>query len=54
MPGEYVPKKAKTVLSAGKIMAIVLGDFQGIIFINYLQKGQTVTGVLFYNSKSFV
>jgi len=42
-PGECASKKAKTVLSAGKIMAIVFWDYQGIIFIDYLQKGQTAT-----------
>ncbi|XP_011630294.1 histone-lysine N-methyltransferase SETMAR-like [Pogonomyrmex barbatus] len=37
-PDECAPKKAKTVLSAGKIMATVFWDSQGIIFIDHLQK----------------
>lgn len=46
-PGENAPKKAKTVLSAGKVMATVFWDSQGIIFIDYLQKGQTITGAYY-------
>jgi len=33
MSGESAPKKAKTVLSAGKMMATVFWDSQGIILI---------------------
>lgn len=44
MSGESAPKKAKTVLSAGKVMATVFWDSQGIILIDYLQKGKTITG----------
>ena len=46
-PGECAPKKAKTVLSAGKVMATVFWDSQGIIFIDYLQKGRTITGAYY-------
>ena len=42
-PGERAPKKAKTVLSAGKVMATVFWDSQGVIYIDYLEKGKTVT-----------
>lgn len=42
--GESAPKKAKTVPSAGKVMATVFWDSQGIIFIDYLEKGKTITG----------
>lgn len=42
--GEPAPKKAKTELSAGKVMATVFWDQQGIIFIDYLQHGKTITG----------
>ena len=38
------PKKAKVVRSAGKVMASVFWDYQGVILIEYLQKGHTVTG----------
>ena len=42
--GESAPKKAKTVPSAGKVMATIFWDSHGIILINYLQKGKTITG----------
>lgn len=43
-PGETAPKKAKTVPSAGKVMATVFWDSQGIIFTDYLENGRTITG----------
>lgn len=43
-PGESAPKKAKTVPSAAKVMASVFWDSQGVIFIDYLEKGKTITG----------
>ena len=43
-PGESAPKKAKTVTSAGKVMATIFWDSYGIILIDYLQKGKTITG----------
>lgn len=43
-PGERAPKKAKTVISAGKVMATVFWDSQGIIHIDYLERGRTITG----------
>ena len=46
-PGERAPKKAKTVPSAGKVMATVFWDSQGVIFIDYLQKGKTITGLYY-------
>jgi histone-lysine N-methyltransferase SETMAR len=42
--GEPCPKKAKTVKSAGKVMATVFWDARGIIFVDYLEKGKTITG----------
>ncbi|XP_039303461.1 histone-lysine N-methyltransferase SETMAR-like [Solenopsis invicta] len=42
--GEPTPKKAKVVLSAGKVMATVFWDSRGIIFIDYLVKGETING----------
>ena len=39
------PKKVKTVLSAGKVMATVFWDSQGVIYIDYLEKGKTITGL---------
>jgi len=35
--------------SAGKVMATVFWDSQGVIYIDYLEKGKTVTGL--YNTK---
>lgn len=46
-PGERAPKKAKTVLSAGKVMATVFWDARGIILIDYLEKGKTITGTYY-------
>ncbi|XP_043644536.1 histone-lysine N-methyltransferase SETMAR-like, partial [Drosophila teissieri] len=43
-PGERAPKKAKVGLSANKVMATVFWDAQGIIHIDYLEKGKTITG----------
>jgi hypothetical protein len=43
-----VPKKTRSVPSAGKVMASVFWDAEGILFIDYLEKGKTVTrGILF-------
>ncbi|XP_023217030.1 histone-lysine N-methyltransferase SETMAR-like [Centruroides sculpturatus] len=42
--GERAPKKAKTVKSAGKVMATVFWDTRGIIYTDYLEKGKTITG----------
>lgn len=36
------PKRGKTQQSAGKVLASVFWDAQGIIFIDYLEKGQTI------------
>ena len=44
LPGKCASKKAKTVLSAGKVMATVFWDSQGIILIDYLEIGKTITG----------
>jgi len=45
--GECAPKKAKTVLLAGKVMATVFWDSQGVIYIDYLEKGKTITGLYY-------
>jgi len=36
-PGEPAPKKAKTVPSAGKVMATVFLDSEGVIYIDYIE-----------------
>lgn len=43
-PGESRPKRPKTQQLAGKVMASVFWDAHGIIFIDYLEKGKTITG----------
>ena len=43
-PNERAPKKAKTVRSAGKIMATVFWDSKSKILIDYLEKRKTITG----------
>ena len=40
-------KEAKTVPSAGKVMASVFWDEDGILLIDYLQKGQTINGTYY-------
>ena len=42
--GEPAPKKVKTIKSAGKVMATVFWDARGVILIDYLEKGKTITG----------
>ncbi|GFX18639.1 histone-lysine N-methyltransferase SETMAR [Trichonephila clavipes] len=46
--GDPASKKAKTVFSAGKVMATVFWDSHGIFLINYLQKGkENITGACY-------
>ncbi|XP_076039465.1 histone-lysine N-methyltransferase SETMAR-like [Oratosquilla oratoria] len=42
--GPPAPKKAKSVISAGKVMASILGDSEGMLVVDYLTKGQSITG----------
>ena len=42
-PSESTPKCTKTQKSAGKVMASVSWDGRGVIFIDYLEKGRTIT-----------
>ena len=39
---ESRPKQPKTQTSAGKVLASVLWDVHGILFIDYLEKGRTI------------
>ena len=41
--GEICPKRPKTQQRAGKVMASVFWDANGIFFIDYLQKGKTIS-----------
>jgi len=43
-PGESAPKKAKMVPSAGKVMATIFWDAKGVILMDFLEKGRTITG----------
>ncbi|GLD66676.1 histone-lysine N-methyltransferase SETMAR-like protein [Lates japonicus] len=41
---------AKVVSSEGKVMASIFWDAKGIVFIDYLRKGQTISGEYYANS----
>jgi len=43
------PKKTRSVSSAGKVMALVFWDAEGILFIDYLEKGKTITREYYSN-----
>jgi len=43
------PKETRSVPSAGKVMAPVFWDAEGILFIDYLKKGKTITGEYYSN-----
>jgi histone-lysine N-methyltransferase SETMAR len=43
------PEKTRSVPSAEKFMASVFWDAEGILFINYLEKGKTITGEYYCN-----
>lgn len=43
-PSSPTPKKFKVSCSAGKVMASVFWDTEGIIMVDYLEKGATITG----------
>jgi histone-lysine N-methyltransferase SETMAR len=42
--GCLAPKKTRSVPSAGKVMASVFWNVEGILFIDYLEKGKTIIG----------
>jgi hypothetical protein len=44
-----VPKKIRSVPSAGKVMVSVFWNAEGIMFIDYLEKGKTITGEYYSN-----
>ncbi|XP_030003909.1 histone-lysine N-methyltransferase SETMAR-like [Sphaeramia orbicularis] len=48
--GSPPPKKFKRVASVGKVMASVFWDCEGVLMVDYLQKGQTINGE-FYASE---
>jgi hypothetical protein len=47
--GCSVPKKTSLVPSAGKVMASVFWDAEGILFIDYLEKDKTITREYYSN-----
>jgi histone-lysine N-methyltransferase SETMAR len=47
--GCSAPKKTRSVPSAGKVMASVFWDVEGILFIDHLEKGKTTTGEYYSN-----
>ena len=46
-PGESAPKLSKTQQSAANVMVSIFWDAHEVIFINYLQKGRTITGAYY-------
>jgi len=46
-PSSPTPRKFKMSSSAGKVMASVFWDAEGIIMIDYLEHGKTITGQLY-------
>jgi hypothetical protein len=44
-----VPKKTRSVPSARKVMALVFWDAEGILFIDYLEEGKTITRECYSN-----
>ena len=47
--GCSAPKKTRSVPSARKVLASVFWDAEGILFINYLENGNTITGEYYSN-----
>ncbi|UYV64944.1 hypothetical protein LAZ67_3002523 [Cordylochernes scorpioides] len=47
--GSLLPKKAKTVPSAKKVMVSVFWDSEGVFLLDFLNKGQTITGNYYAN-----
>ena len=45
----FAPKKAKTMRSAGKFTTSVFWDSKGLVFVNFLPKGQTINGEYYAN-----
>lgn len=47
LPGGSAPKRPKTQQTAGKVMASIFWDSNGIILIDFLEKGRTITGAYY-------
>ncbi|UYV74548.1 hypothetical protein LAZ67_12000101 [Cordylochernes scorpioides] len=50
-PEESAPKKAKVTISAGKVMAIVLWDWKGVLLVDYLPPNTTVNAARFLTNE---
>ena len=48
-PGSLRPKRFETQPSAGKVMATVFWDAQGVIMLGFLAKKGTITGAYYAN-----
>ena len=48
-PGSPRPKRFKTQPSAGKVVAAVFWDAQGVIMLDFLAKKSTITGAYYAN-----
>ena len=48
-PGSPRPEKFKTQSPAGKVMATVFWDAQGVIMLDFLAKKSTITGAYYAN-----
>lgn len=46
-PSSPTPKKFKAIPSAGKVMGSIFWDSQGVVMIEYLSRGATITGSLY-------
>lgn len=46
-PGSPTPKKAKNVKSAGKVMASIFWDAEGVLLVDFLESGRTITGTYY-------
>jgi hypothetical protein len=44
-----MPKKTRLVPSSGKVTESMFWDTEGILFIDYLEKGKTITGEYYSN-----
>ena len=47
--GEGVTDKSKTLLSAGKVFALVFWDFKGVLHIDFLQERRTINAAYYCN-----
>lgn len=47
--GETAPKKARTSLSANRVIVSVVMHDRGVIHVDYLEKVRTITGEYFSN-----